>query len=927
MQSKPLWGLNTPQDQANRLQEFLSEDPEVKGRPLRRDVRSLGTLLGEILKEQGGVALFDKVENLRRLAIEHRKNVKTGLTPEENPIDRQQTDAIIKNLSVEDAYLVTKAFSIYFELINLAEANHRKRRLRAAKVSVEKPPQPGSFWGTLARMKEKGIDAESAMRSLHQILVIPTFTAHPTEASRRTVLTKRRRIAYEIGQIDWMPLTDEEAMERQTAIAADIASLWQTDEVRHRQPTVQDEIRMGLDYYEHSIIAVLPKLYVEIAEAFERVYGEEMPLKKIPIVLKFGSWIGGDRDGNPFVTIDSTRYALRTARTIILNYYIFQIEELTDSLSVSTFQKDAEQTLLNAITNYEQKMPSLEAEMQRRSEQEVYRRFLTYILLRLQKAKEKPSDSEAYQNHTEFLNDLELIKDSLNQHSGNRISKHFVEPLLRQVETFGFHLHTLDIRQHTKVHLKAIEELNFVNDTKMLGRHSEDATTLHTTMKEIAKLKMEFPPEAITTYIISGSTGVNDILSLVCLMEFNGICVKASSSTERYDPGIMPVPLFESIEDLRNCPEVCQDLWSRADYQPYLDSWNRRQEVMLGYSDSNKDGGMFTSIWEIFKAHQALHRVAEQCNIELRLFHGRGGTVGRGGGPTHRAIAAQPPDAFLGSIRITEQGEVLNWKYADVIIAERNLELMIAAALEAITRSGGWGAVIKPEWEAAMETMSAVAFARYREDIYDNPDTLEYFELATPVAELDHARIGSRPARRNARRSLETLRAIPWVFGWMQSRHLVPGWFGVGTAIEAFLAQDAENLALLRDMYVRFPLFQDMIRNVESSLSKADLSIAQLYAERVQDEELRERVFGRIVAEYRRTRRTVLEVTEQEVLLEKSDKVLLSSIGLRNPYVDPMSLIQVELLRRKTAGERNQKLEYALAATINGISAGLRSTG
>ena len=347
---------------------------------------------------------------------------------------------------------------------------------------------------------------------------------------------------------------------------------------------------------------------------------------------------------------------------------------------------------------------------------------------------------------------------------------------------------------------------------------------------------------------------------------------------------------------------------------------------MLGYSDSNKDGGMLTSTWEIFKAHKALHQVAEECGVKLRLFHGRGGTVGRGGGPTHRAIAAQPPHAFQGELKITEQGEVLNWKYADAIVAERNLELMIAAALEALTRSGGWGAQIEAEWEAAMDTLSEEAFRCYRAQIYDNPDILPYFEQATPVEELAHARIGSRPARRTERKGLEDLRAIPWVFGWMQSRHVVPGWFGVGTALERFLDAEPANETLLQTMMQRFPLFEDLIRNVETGMAKVDLAIARRYAELMPDASLRERVFQLIAEEYHRTYRMLLRITGQAYLLE-TNPVLANSIKLRNPYVDPMSLIQLDLLRRKRAGESGEDLDYALAATINGISAGLRNTG
>jgi phosphoenolpyruvate carboxylase len=388
---------------------------------------------------------------------------------------------------------------------------------------------------------------------------------------------------------------------------------------------------------------------------------------------------------------------------------------------------------------------------------------------------------------------------------------------------------------------------------------------------------------------------------------------------------VMPVPLFESIEDLRRAPEACRALWTHPGYARLLDSWGRRQEVMLGYSDSNKDGGMLTSTWEIHRAHRALHRVARECGVSLTLFHGRGGTVGRGGGPTHRAITAQPPGAFEGALKLTEQGEVLNWKYADPVLAERSLELMVAASLHALALAG------EPDpragrWEEAMEALSESAFAFYRRHVADNPDILVYFQEATPVAELEHARIGSRPSRRGETKGLDDLRAIPWVFGWMQSRHVLPAWFGVGHALERFAARGAEEEALLAEMAAEWPMFEDLLRNVEIGLAKADLSIARRYAALVEDEGARERVWALVVEEFARTRSALLKVTGQRRLLERNE-VLARSIRLRNPYVDPLSLIQVSLLRRRRAGEEGEALDYALAATINGISAGLRNTG
>jgi len=505
--------------------------------------------------------------------------------------------------------------------------------------------------------------------------------------------------------------------------------------------------------------------------------------------------------------------------------------------------------------------------------------------------------------------------------------------LLRKLRTFGFHLHTLDIRQHAQVHARALAELKAagISDAasmagaqkNRLSEISAETTELLETLRTIAQLKTQYAPEAIRGYVISGAESERDVFNLLRVAEIGGVNVAGSAS----DHGLLPVPLFESIVSLRAAAETMRRVWTAPDYQGLLDSWGRRQEVMLGYSDSNKDGGMLTSTWELHKAHRALHAVARECGVKLRLFHGRGGTVGRGGGPTHRAILAQPVGDFSGEMRITEQGEVLNWKYSDPVLAEWNLELMIAASLEALTRPDGPAAGVDRQWDDAMEEISQDAYAYYRRHIAENAEVLEYFEQATPVNELEHARMGSRPARRTESRRLEDLRAIPWVFGWMQSRHAVPAWFGVGYALQRFAANGPEREKRLREMMRHFPLFSDLVRNVEIAMAKADLNIARLYASAlVEDAGLRDAVFGILAEEFERTRLMLLAVTGQTGLLE-GNSVLSQSIRLRNPYVDPMSLIQVELLRRKRAEAPSDELNYALGATINGIAAGLHNTG
>ncbi|MGA8528599.1 MAG: phosphoenolpyruvate carboxylase, partial [Acidobacteriaceae bacterium] len=516
-----------------------------------------------------------------------------------------------------------------------------------------------------------------------------------------------------------------------------------------------------------------------------------------------------------------------------------------------------------------------------------------------------------------------------------RLAEMLIDPLLLMVRTFGLHLHTLDVRQHARIHRKALEEASAwcaQNGATAPAALSPETRDVLETFRAIAEIKSGCSPEAIRHYIVSGASSVDDITAVIWLARLGGVEVAGSASEIHCaDPGLMPVPLFESIEDLRNAPAICRALWRSPGYGELLASWKNTQEVMLGYSDSNKDGGMLTSTWEIFRAHRALHEAARECDVRLRLFHGRGGTVGRGGGPTHRAIYAQPVGAFEGQIRITEQGEVLNFKYSDVVLAERTLELMIAASLDALARPNAlipgehYSGVLRPEWESALEEMSEISYRAYREHILNDPGVLQYFDLATPVGELEHARIGSRPARRAGQMSFANLRAIPWVFGWTQSRLLVPAWFGVGTAFAEF-AKKPGGESLLRDMMDEFPLFIDVVRNVEMALAKADLGIASLYASLVPDAALRERIFGVLTTEFERTRHAILAVTGQHDLLE-ANPVLARSIWLRNPYVDPMSLIQVDLLRRKRAGEDTDEVNRAIAGTISGIAAGLRNTG
>jgi phosphoenolpyruvate carboxylase len=975
-----LW---SPTDWPQRLAELQAPTGELKEAPLRRDVRSLGTLLGEVLREQAGEPLYNAVEALRRTAIARREAEapQNGVAdPAAASAGLQQALACVHTYSgdLHTAYQLARAFSFYFELINLAETNHRKRRrlsLQLNQGAASNSAQRGDLRGTLRRLREAGITAAEARALLGRICISPVFTAHPTEVARRSVMFKRRRISDLLEQLDRIPVPEAQLEALEHDLTAEITALWQTDDVRSARPTVRDEIRMALDYYESSLFDTLPVLYAEVAAAFDAEYpgkgtysvtdtndlAPHSSITDLPQLIQFGSWIGGDRDGNPFVTPEATREALAMAHALLLTHYRRRLQNIFQQLASSTQQVPVSAELSALLNRYLTQLRTAgQTALEERFPHESIRLLIACIMMRLgaspQSAVPLPPSPALilYTRAADLLSDLAILRASLIEHHGPRIAEMLIDPLLIEVRTYGLHLQTLDIRQHAKVHAAAIAELSAATgcgESSLPPAMTPQTAEVVDTFRTIAELKQTYAPEAIRLYVISGATSAEDILNVLRLARLGGVRVEGPHTspakspqaviTDYSDPGLQPVPLFESIEDLQNAPAIMRQLWTSEAYKPLLASWKHHQEVMLGYSDSNKDGGMITSTWEIYKAHRALHHVARECGVTLRLFHGRGGTVGRGGGPTHRAIFAQPMDSFNGELRITEQGEVLNWKYSDVILAERNLELMIAASLDALARPDAalqqgvetphLTGEILPTWEAALDQLSATSYAFYREHIVDNPDTFTYFEQSTPVAELEHARLGSRPAKRSGKKSMADLRAIPWVFGWMQSRQLVPAYFGVGYALNQFIQTMPDGLAQLQTMARDFPLFLDIIRNVEMALAKADFGIARLYASLVEDEALRDRVFTTLEAEFNLTHRMILEITKQKSLLQ-TNPVLERSIRLRNPYVDPMSLIQVELIRRKrTAAAHGEpaspELDRAISATINGISAGLRNTG
>ena len=587
------------EDQRARLEELTAGEGELKVEPLKRDVRSLGRLLGEVLREQAGVEVFDAEERLRDLTTRQRKAARDGDASAQKSL-MSEAETLVGRVSVAEAYHLTKAFAIYFELTNLAETNHRKCRRRAAEIN-EGEPQEGTFRGTLRRMRGAGVGREDALKLLRRVEVIPVFTAHPTQVARRTVLFKRGRIASELETLDLLPLSDRRARESAARVASEITALWLTDEVRRRPPTVRDEVKMGLDYYQACLIRALPEVYEEMADAFRETYGRETDASELPLVVRFGSWIGGDRDGNPFVTAHCTRDALRMARELILDFYIAAVAELHERLSASTKQARASGALNAALEEYGRTFPRGREGVRVPADEEVYRRFLSFVLRRLRAtrgADGECAEGEAYASARELAEDLRVMRASLVENGGLRVARQLLDPLLIQVATFGFHLHTLDVRQHARVHARAVEELargaSIVDEGVAAGNEVveagkkgalPDAPSAETAaavegLRAVAELKREFSPEAIRSHVISGARGASDVLRLIWLAESCGVSVEADES--RRDPGLMPVPLFESIEDLRNCAGVCRALWTSDEYAPYLKSWGRHQEVMLG---------------------------------------------------------------------------------------------------------------------------------------------------------------------------------------------------------------------------------------------------------------------------------------------------------------------------------------------------------
>jgi phosphoenolpyruvate carboxylase len=906
---------------------------------LRRMVRLLGESLGQVLREQGGPELLDAVEGLRREAIAARKVAPSRL------------ESLGRRVGSLDAAMATetvRAFGVYFLLINLAEEAERLRRLRAHEAAVFPLPRNESIGAVVGSLASRGIPAASVAETVERLDIRPVLTAHPSEVRRRSVLNHLLRIRSALERLSGAASTMDRGSAAESLLR-DVTALWQTDEVRSTAPTPLQEVGHGLRYLTGSIMDATPRLEKELGDALAASYPGVTP--KIPF-LRFGSWMGGDRDGNPFVTHEVTRATLFQQADVVLARYEEELEVLVASLSQSTRRVGVSSNLLASIQRDGKRLPTLYAEAQQQFQLEPYRQKLQLMLARLRGTRAGlgggPSAATGYRSADDLVADLELLRQSLREHRGERQACDEVDDVLMRVQTFGFHLAELDIRQHSAVHAEAVEQILAgrygIESYRELDEDSREATLLRVlqgpvapadgalseaievfaTMREVQDLLGE---QACHTYIISMADAASDVLEVLLLAREGGLLRGSEAGLEG---AIRVVPLFESVASLRAAPAIMDHLLGLPLHRSTLDRWGGVQEVMVGYSDSNKDAGFMAANWELYRAKLALAEVCARHNVELMVFHGRGGAIGRGGGPSVRAIRAEPPGTVGGRFKTTEQGEVIHTRYSHPAIAHRHLEQMIGAVIQASVHPP---AEPRPDWVAAMGGLSERAYSVYRRLVYETDGFFEYFLQSTPIREIPELNASSRPAQRGRTVTMDSLRAIPWVFSWTQSRANLPGWYGVGTALQGYLEADSSNaghLTLLQDMYANWPFFASLMDNAQISLAIADMPTAKLYAGLVEDQAIRDSILTEISAEHVRAERGVLAITQQAHLLDNLP-VLRDSIALRNPYVDPLHAIQVDLLRRLRSSEpaspEADQLRYAVHHSINAIAAGLQSTG
>lgn len=896
----------------------------LHAREINQDVRELGALLGEVLEAQSSTEAFEEVETIRTSSIDYRRG---------DAETREAVHEALDRLNPETQDIIARAFTTYFELINLAEERERVREIRE-----------GSQEGVLADsveeavrdLADRGVDADDVEDVLEDVLIEPTFTAHPTEARRKTVKAKLRSVARDIEQLDEVRLTDREEERIERDLAAEVTSLWQTPQVRDRRPEVTDEALNVQWYLENVLFDVIDEVYDELERTLEDVYDEDVD---VDTLYEFRSWAGSDRDGNPFVTTDVTEETLERQRETVLPLYRDKLKELSGVLSQDAANISTDATFDERLNRHKTKLPGVASEAEERYPDEPYRQKLR--LMRESIVRVGDVRQGGYEDDEELLADLEVIADSLRQNDAVVLAEAHVDPLIRKVETFGFSLASLDLRDHRKMHTDAIAESvdrqgidyagmdederveflteailqdNTVIDMADTEGLSDDAARVLDRFRATADWQNEFGMDAIDTYAISWCEEPSHALEVLFLadqvdiVDLPGYC------------GFDIVPLLESEYALSGARRIMGTLFENEAYSQALEARNNVQEIMLGYSDSNKENGFLAANWSLYNNQKRLADITNDYDVDMRLFHGRGGSISRGGGPMNDAMLALPNETVTGQIKFTEQGEAIAEKYANPDIAERNLEQMLNAQIRARQN-----AVEEPveeipdEWSEAMETAADAAREEYQ-NLLETDGFVEFFEQATPITVIENLNMGSRPASRSEDRNVDDLRAIPWVFSWTQARCIIPGWYSIATGLDAYL-DNGGDMETLQEMYENWPFFRTKLDNASLALARTDLEIAREYAD-LADPDLRERIFPRLVSEYEETVEKVLEISGQDGLLSRD--WLEENLERRNPYVDPLNLLQVRLLKQS---HRTETEKRTLRLTVQGIAAGMKNTG
>ena len=905
--------------------------------PLRDDIRLLGRLLGESIKELEGEQVFSVVEKVRQHAIRFTRSRDSGS-------DIEMAEAL-NSLPQESSISVVRAFSYFLHLVNIAEDQHHIR-LHRQRVGDTTAPLPSSLVCALDRLAESGVLMSSLKKVLDIALVSPVLTAHPTEVQRKSILGLQERIAELLEDRDRIAQTPEEMRDSEESLKDSIITMWQTRMLRSERLTVLDEVKNGISYYDKTFFSEVPRMYCHFEDLLRARYPEQD--WQLPSFFKVGAWIGGDRDGNPYVTAPVLEQAMSLQSSAAMQFYLTELEALSAELPLSK--------LLASVS------PELESLAERSSDHsphradEPYRRALSFITERLGQTAATLNqqaiaalDISAYESGESFFADLQILSQSLIQNGSTRLARGRLRRLMRAVQVFGFYLAPVDLRQNSDVHERTVAELLMyagtcvdylsLNEAERIALLQTELNTprllyspyqdySEETQGELAiffkarELKARYGGAALPNCIISKTDGVSDLLELALLLKEAGMLKPGSQA--QLEMNI--IPLFETIEDLRQSSSTMDAILAIPFFRELVRARGDEQEVMLGYSDSNKDGGFLTSGWELYKAEIKLAKVFAQAGVRLRLFHGRGGSVGRGGGPSYEAILAQPAGAVSGQIRITEQGEVIASKYGKPDVGRRNLEVLVAATLEATLLDNENHAESAEGFYGVMERISELAFQAYRDLVYETPGFTQYFWASTPISEIAHLNIGSRPASRKASERIEDLRAIPWVFSWAQCRLMLPGWYGFGSAIRAWLEENSDGLARLQRMHAVWPFFRTQLSNMDMILAKSDLAIASRYSELVPDEDLRERIFSRLSGEWHATREALLMMNGASTLLADNSMLALA-IKNRTPYMNPLNLLQIELLRRHRTGETDGRVRRSIHISINGVAAGLRNSG